>query len=71
MALSKKKRISNDKWIKENYRRVSLSMPKSEAEVLEIYCSSHSLSKAGFIREAIKEKMVRDADGRSTEDATK
>lgn len=60
MALSEKKRISNDRWIKENYRQVKLSMPKAEAEELDAYCSSRNLSKAGFIRAAIKEKMVRD-----------
>ncbi len=61
MALSEKKRISNDKWIKENYRQVKLSMPKAEAEELDAYCSEHNLSKAGFIRAAIKEKMEREA----------
>ena len=73
VALSEKKRISNDKWIKENYRQVKLSMPKSEAEELDAYCSTHNLSKAGFIRAAIKEKMERDAftGGRSTEDVAK
>lgn len=35
-------------------------MPKAEAEELDAYCSSRNLSKAGFIRAAIKEKMVRD-----------
>ena len=55
MALSEKKRISNDKWIKENYKQVKLSMPKSEAEELDAYYSAHNLSKAGFIRAAIKE----------------
>lgn len=61
MALSEKKRISNDRWIKANYKQVALSMPKAEAEALDIYCSSRNLSKAGFIRAAIKEKMEREA----------
>ena len=60
MTLSQKKRVSNDRWIKENYRQVKLSMPQSEAEELEHDCSSRKLSKAGFIRAAIKEKMMRD-----------
>ncbi len=60
MALSAKKRISNDRWIKENYKQVKLSMPKAEAELLDSYCLSRNLSKAGFIRAAIKEKMDRD-----------
>lgn len=60
MALSEKKRASNDKWIKENYKQVKLSMPNEEAETLEEYCAAHQLTKAGFIRQAIKEKMERD-----------
>ena len=69
MPLSDKKRISNDRWIKENYRQVKLSMPKSEAETLDRYCSTYNLSKAGFIREAIREKMERDASERPVDEA--
>lgn len=61
MALSEKKRISNDRWIKENYKQVKLSMPNEEADILEEYCKKNGYTKAGFIREAIKEKMERDS----------
>lgn len=57
MALSEAQRRANDKYIKENYRQVKLSMPKEEAEALDRYCTEHGLTKAGFIRQAIKEKM--------------
>ncbi len=60
MALSASQRKANDKYIKENYKQVKLSMPKEEAEILEAYCAEHQLTKAGFIRTAIKEKMERD-----------
>lgn len=66
MALSPAQRKANDKYIAENYKQVKLSMPKAEAEVLDNYCKKHNLTKAGFIREAIKEKMLRD-DERVTE----
>lgn len=66
MALSDKKRVSNDRWIKENYKQVKLSMPKVEAETLEAYCSSRNISKAGFIRAAIKEKMEREGSATTT-----
>ena len=59
MALSPAQRKANDKYIAENYKQVKLSMPKAEAEVLDNYCKKHNLTKAGFIREAIKEKMLR------------
>lgn len=37
-------------------------MPKAEAEAeaLEEYCTSKKYTKAGFIRQAIKEKMERE-----------
>lgn len=59
MALTEAQRKANDKYIKENYRQVKLSMPKEEAEALDRYCAEHGLTKAGFIRQAIKEKMAK------------
>ena len=35
-------------------------MPKAEAETLDEYCKAKKLTKAGFIRQAIKEKMERE-----------
>lgn len=61
MALSAAQRKANDKYIKEHYTQVKLSMPNQEAEALEAYCAAHDLTKAGFIRQAIKEKMEREA----------
>lgn len=60
MALSDKKRASNDRWIKENYKQVKLSMPNEEAEALEVHCAEYGYTKAGFIRQAIKDKIALD-----------
>lgn len=60
MALTEAQRKANDKYIKEHYRQVKLSMPNEEADELERYCSSNGYTKAGFIRQAIQEKMERD-----------
>ncbi len=60
MALSDAQRRANDKYIKEHYRQVKLSMPNEEAEALEKHCTEHGYTKAGFIRQAIQEKMERD-----------
>lgn len=62
MALSEAQRRANDKYIKEHYRQVKLSMPNEEADLLDEYCKACKYSKAGFIRQAIKEKIVRDLD---------
>ena len=40
--------------------QVKLSMPKEEAATLATYCEEKGYTKAGFIRQAIKEKMERD-----------
>lgn len=51
---------ANNRYIKENYRQIKLSMPNKEAEDLDAFLESRGIkSKAGFIREAIKEKMQR------------
>jgi hypothetical protein len=63
MALSEAQRKANDKYIKEHYKQVKLSMPKEEADALERHCSSRKYTKAGFIRQAIREKINRDTMG--------
>ncbi len=60
MALSDAQRRANNKYIREHYRQVKLSMPNEEAEALDKHCSEHGYTKAGFIRQAIQEKMDRD-----------
>lgn len=60
MALSDAQRRANDKYIKEHYRQVKLSMPNEEADLLEEHCKEFKYSKAGFIRQAIREKVERD-----------
>ena len=60
LALSEAQRRANDKYIKENYKQVKLSMPNEEAQALDEYCKQKECSKAGFIRQAIKEKMERE-----------
>lgn len=60
MALSDSRRRANDKYIAEHYARVALSMPKEEAAALEDYCKRHGLTKAGFIRQLIKDAISAD-----------
>ena len=57
MALSAAQRKANDKYIKENYAQVKLSMPKAEAQALDAYCKVKGYTKAGFIRDLIKKHM--------------
>lgn len=59
ITVSDAKRKANDKYIKEHYKQVKLSMPNEEAEILDRYCKEKGHTKAGFIRQAIKDKMYR------------
>ena len=60
LALTDARKKANEKYIQNNYKQVKLSMPEAEAETLDEYCKAKGLTKAGFIRQAIKEKMERE-----------
>lgn len=57
MAVTDAQKRAHEKYFNENYRQVKLSMPKEEAEALERYCAEHGLTKAGFIRQLIREAI--------------
>ena len=60
LALTEAQKKANEKYIQNNFKQVKLSMPNAEAEELEIYYKKRECTKAGFIRQAIKEKMQRE-----------
>lgn len=59
ITVSEAKKKANKKWTDANYKQVKLSMPNEEAEKLDQYCKEKGHTKAGFIRQAIKDKMER------------
>ena len=60
MAVTEAQKRASKKYFDKNYKQVKLSMPISEAEALEKHCIEFNYSKAGFIREAIQEKIDHD-----------
>ena len=60
MSVSESQKRASKKYFDNNYKQVKLSMPLKEAQDLENHCIKNNYSKAGFIREAIKEKIDRD-----------
>lgn len=60
MAVSDAQKKANKKYFDNNYKQVKLSMPIKEAEELEEHCKRFQYTKAGFIRDAIKEKIEKD-----------
>lgn len=71
MAVTEAQRRAHDKYFSKAYKQIKLSMPNEEAEALEVHCAEYGYTKAGFIRQSIKEKIERDnAHSNASERAT-
>ena len=60
MAVSKAQQKAVQKYVKDKYDRIVLTMPKGKKEVLQAHAEAHSESLNGFINRAITETMERD-----------
>lgn len=63
MAVSKAQQASVNKYVKSNYDRINVTMPKGEKEVIQGYAAAHGESVNGFIVRAVRERMERDSGG--------
>ena len=69
MALSEKKKASNARWDRQNYKRIGVKLYKSDAAAFEEYCNARGLSVNAALREYVAacigrplEKRTRGAD---------
>lgn len=69
MAVSKAQQASVNKYVKNNYDRINVTMPKGEKEVIQEYASAQGESVNGFIVRAVRERMERDGAGGPQETA--
>ena len=60
MATTKAGQRAVNKYMKENYDRVNLTMPKGEKEAVKAHAEARGESVNSFINRAIKEAMERD-----------
>lgn len=60
MAISKAQQKAVQKYVKDKYDRVVLTMPKGKKETVQAHATRHGLSVNAFINTAIDEKMERD-----------
>ena len=60
MAISKAQQKSVHKYVKSNYDRLDLTVPKGQKEIIKTHAEKHNESVNGFIQRAIKETMERD-----------
>ena len=60
MTVSKAQQKAVNKYVKENYDRINVTMPKGKKEEIQAFASRHGLSVTAYINAAIDEKMARD-----------
>lgn len=60
MAVSKAQQKAVNKYVKENYDRVNVNMPKGQKDTVKAHAETRGESLNGFINRAINETMERD-----------
>jgi hypothetical protein len=60
MSVSKSQQASVNKYVKKNYDRVLLTMPKGRKDVVKAHAEEQGESVNGFINRAIAETIERD-----------
>lgn len=60
MAVSKAQQKAVNKYVKEKYDRVLVTMPKGKKDIIQAHSEALGESVNGFINRAIKETMERD-----------
>ena len=60
MAVSKAQQASVNKYIKSNYDRINVTLPKGSRDALKAHAEARGESVNGFVVRAIAEAMERD-----------
>lgn len=63
MTIRKSQQKAVNKYIKENYERVNLTVPKGKKEAIKNHAENRGETVNGFINRAIDETMQRDRPG--------
>ena len=58
---SKAQQKAVNKYMKENYDRINLLLPKGKKAVIQDFAAAHGESVNGFINRAVDEAMARSA----------
>lgn len=62
MAISKAQQKAVNKYVRENYDRINVNMPKGKKEAIQAHAASLGVSVNAYINAAIDEKMSREDD---------
>lgn len=68
MAVSKAQQKAVQKYVRDKYDRVVLTMPKGKKEVIQDHAAAQGLSVNAYINAAIEEKMMRGNDAAQDEE---
>lgn len=60
MTVSKAQQKAVNKYVRENYDRINVTMPKGKKEEIQAHAALCGLSVTAYINAAIDEKMGRD-----------
>ena len=60
MATTKASQRAVNKYMKENYDRINLTMPKGKKEKIQDHAVRHGLSVTAYINAAIDEMIAKD-----------
>ena len=60
IAVPKANQRAVNKYVKANYDRINVTIPKGEKEIIQEYAASYGESVNGFIVRSIRERMERD-----------
>ena len=60
MAVTKAQQASVNKYVKTNYDRINVTMPKGRKDIIKAHAENRGESVNGFISRAIENQMERD-----------
>lgn len=60
MAVSKANQKAVNKYVKNNYDRINVTLPKGQREIIRAHANAQGESVNGFIRRAIRESIERE-----------
>lgn len=60
MTVSKKQQASVNKYVKNNYDRINVTMPKGQKDIIKEHAGARGESVNGFINRAIDSQIERD-----------
>ena len=61
MPASKANQRAVNKYVKNNYDRVNVTMPKGKKDIIQVHATAQGESVNGFINRAIDHEMERDS----------